>query len=73
MKKSLLRIMMVLALVGIMTMPGILSCKKESEDRFSSDPDPVYQNQNHTPLPSTCLLLGSGLAAMAGWRRFRKS
>jgi len=70
MKKSLLRIMMVLALVGIMTMPGILSCKKESSNNFSSYEDP---QQVSTPLPSTCLLLGSGLAAMMGWRRFRKS
>jgi len=68
MKKSLLRIMMVLALVGIMTLPGILSCKKES-----SYQDPVDPNQINTPLPSTCLLLGSGLAAMMGWRRFKKS
>jgi len=61
---------MVLALVGIMTMPGILSCKKESSNSFSSYQDPV---EIDTPLPSTCLLLGSGLAAMMGWRRFRKS
>jgi hypothetical protein len=28
---------------------------------------------SHTPVPSTLLLLGSGLLDLAGWRRFRKS
>jgi len=74
MKRSLSKIIMILALGAVMTMPGIISCKKDKSNEFSSYPGPGYSNQGNTPLPSTLLLLGSGLAGLGlvGWGKRKK-
>ena len=91
MKRSLSKIMMVLALGAIFTMPGIVSCKKSNSSGGTShqiypnqldsnqlDSGSIYSGQNyhvgHAPVPSTLLLLGSGLAGLGfmGWRKRNK-
>lgn len=69
---------MVLALGVIISTLGITSCKKSKSNGVISRP--IYSGQNninpggHTPLPSTILLLGSGLAGLGllGWRKKRR-
>jgi hypothetical protein len=59
--------MMVVALGVIFTMPGIVSCKKSNPSGFTTHP--IYSGQashggGHAPIPSTLLLLGSGLVGL---------
>jgi hypothetical protein len=67
------KVMMVLALGAITIMPGIVSCKKSKSSGVTSSQ--LYSGQNfhggQAPLPSTFLLLGSGLAGL-GFLRWRK-
>ena len=74
-KNSLAKIMMVLALGAIITMLGIASCKKSKSNGVISRQMNSGQNYPvvHTPLPSTGLLLGSGLVGLGllGWRKKR--
>jgi hypothetical protein len=71
MKRILSKIMMVVALGVIFTMPGIVSCKKSNPSGFTTQ---AYHGGGHAPLPSTLLLLGSGLAGLGllGWRKRNK-
>jgi|GEM_PF-1604052 hypothetical protein len=77
-KNSLAKVMTVCALGSIIIMIGIASCKESKSTGVVSRP--IYSGQNHgvdpvgpTPLPSTILLLGSGLAGLGlmGWRKKR--
>jgi hypothetical protein len=78
-KNTFSRVMVVLALGALITLPGITSCKKSESNGVVSRP--IYYNQNyrtgnvgHAPLPGTLTLLGSGLAALGllGWRKRKK-
>lgn len=74
-RNSLAKVMMVLALGTIIITLGIASCKKSKSNGVTSRQ--MYSGQNysggHAPLPSTVLLLGSGLAGLGllGWRKKR--
>ena len=76
-KNSLGKVMAVLMLGAIITTLGIASCKKSKSHGFTSQPMYVGENyaggQAHAPLPSTILLVGSGLAGLGlmGWRKNR--
>ena len=76
-KKNLSKLVMVLALGAIITLPGIAACKKSnssgviiSHQTYSGQNDPV----GPAPLPGTLTLLGSGLAGLGlmGWRKRKK-
>lgn len=78
MKHIVSKLLMVLALSAIMTMPGIVSCKKSSSGGTTSTqiyPGPSYAGQDihgaHAPIPGTLLLVGSGLAGL-GLLRWKK-
>jgi hypothetical protein len=80
--KTLSHLMMLLALATVLSLSGISSCKKDQQSRvsqlgtssFAPDSGSNFQGGNHTPIPGTLLLLGSGVAGMAffGWRRRTK-
>jgi hypothetical protein len=80
--KTLSRVMIILALGTLISLSGISSCKKDQQYRvsqlgtssFAPDPGSNFQGGNHTPIPGTLLLLGSGVAGMAlfGWRKRTK-
>lgn len=75
--------MVLLALGAVMSLSGISSCKKNQPigrsdiemSSFAVDSEQNFPARHHTPIPSTLLLLGSGVAGMAfwGWRRRAKS
>jgi len=75
-KNNLSKLVMVLALGAIITMPGIAACKKSNSSGVISHQ--IYSGQNypvgHAPLPGTLTLLGSGLAGLGlmGWRKRKK-
>jgi hypothetical protein len=78
MKNILSQIMLVMALGAIITMPGIISCKKTPLREVTTRqiyPDPNYSSQGlqggHAPIPGTLLLVGSGLAGL-GLLRWKK-
>jgi hypothetical protein len=78
-KNNLSKLVMVLALGAIITMPGIASCKKSNSRGTTTHqmyPAPNYSGQDigHAPLPGTLTLLGSGLAGLGliGWRKRKK-
>jgi hypothetical protein len=71
MKNILSKVMIVMALGAIITMPGIVSCKKSNPGGTTTRqiyPGPNYSGQDshggHAPLPGTLLLVGSGLAGL---------
>lgn len=76
--------MVLLALGAVMSLSGISSCKKNQPvsqpnsqvQSLALDPASNFQalDPPHTPVPSTLLLLGSGVAGMAffGWKRRTK-
>jgi hypothetical protein len=71
MKNILSKVMLVMALGAIITMPGIVSCKKSSPGGTTTRqiyPGPNYAGQDspggHAPLPGTLLLVGSGLVGL---------
>lgn len=70
------KLMVVLALGAMITLPGIAACKKSKSSGFNSNQ--VYRGQDfhggHAPLPGTLTLLGSGLAGLGfiGWRKRKK-
>jgi hypothetical protein len=77
-QNRLAKLMLVLALGALIAMLGIASCKKSKSTGAVSRP--IYAGQNDpvdpvrpTPLPSTILLLGSGLAGLGllDWRKKR--
>ena len=77
-KNNFSKLMMVLALGAIIAMPGIVSCKKSKSGGVTTHqiyPAPNFSGENnnvgHAPLPSTLLLVGSGLAGLGliGWRK----
>ncbi len=75
--KPLSKIVMVLALGAVMSLPCIMSCKKSQPDIFARHQMYSRQDNNsvtHTPIPGTLVLLGSGLAGMGflGWRKRNK-
>ena len=72
MKNILSKVMIVMALGAIITMPGIVSCKKSNPGGTTTTqiyPSPNYSGQDsqggHAPLPGTLLLVGSGLVGLA--------
>ena len=80
--RSLSKIIMILALGVMLSMFGIVSCKKpktsgghsnQTYSGYSGLNDPVGP-VGHAPLPSTLLLLGSGLVGLGllGWRKRNK-
>lgn len=72
------KLLLALALGAIITMTGIASCKKSKSTSNGVISRQMSSGQNYpvvyTPLPSTILLLGSGLAGLGllGWRKKRK-
>jgi hypothetical protein len=71
MKNFLSKFMIVMALGAIITMPGIVSCKKANPGGTTTRqiyPGPAYAGQNlpggHAPIPGTLLLVGSGLVGL---------
>jgi hypothetical protein len=81
MKNNLSKLVIVLALGAIITMPGIASCKKSNSGGTTTRqiyPGPNYSGQDnhvgHAPLPGTLTLVGSGLAGLGlmGWRKRKK-
>jgi hypothetical protein len=76
MKNILSKFMIVMALGAIITMPGIVSCKKSNPGGTTTHqiyPGPSYSSQDysgqdshgaHAPLPGTLLLVGSGLVGL---------
>lgn len=80
--KTVAHIMMLLALGAVISLSGIPACKKEGEPNVFTKRNyqsPMNQEQNfsagnHTPIPGSILLFGSGVAAMAwlGWRKRSK-
>lgn len=81
--KTLSYVMVLLILGVLMSLSGISSCRKNqaigsNDSQIQALPlDPV-QNlpvSGHVPIPSSLLLLGSGMAGMifAGWRKRTKS
>ncbi|OGR24689.1 MAG: hypothetical protein A2139_13010 [Desulfobacca sp. RBG_16_60_12] len=78
MKNILSKFLIVMALSAIITMPGIVSCKKSNPGGTTSHqiyPGPNYAGQDfqggHAPIPGTLLLVGSGLAGL-GFLRWKK-
>jgi hypothetical protein len=78
MKHILSKLLMLIALGALMTMPGIVSCKKSSSGGTTSSqiyPASSYAAQDfhgsHAPIPGTLLLVGSGLAGL-GLLRWKK-
>jgi len=78
MKNFLSKVMLVMALGAIITMPGIVSCKKSNPGGVTTRqmyPGPNYSGQDspggHAPIPGTLLLVGSGLVGL-GLLRWKK-
>ena len=80
--RSLSKIIMILMLGVMLSMFGIVSCKKPKTSGghsnqiysgYSGLNDPVGP-VGHAPLPSTVILLGSGLVGLGllGWRKRNK-
>jgi hypothetical protein len=66
MKHILSKLMLVMALGALMTMPGIVSCKKSNPSGVTThqiDPGQDFHG-GHAPIPGTLLLVGSGLAGL---------
>lgn len=71
MNHLLSKVMLVMALGAIITMPAIISCKKSNPGGTTTRqiyPGPSYSGQGgsvgHAPIPGTLLLVGSGLVGL---------
>jgi hypothetical protein len=71
MNHFLSKVMLVMALGAIITLPGIVSCKKSNPGGTTThqiSSGPSYSGQDvhvgHAPLPGTLLLVGTGLAGL---------
>jgi hypothetical protein len=80
--KTLSHVMILLALVTVISLSGISSCKKQrlpaaneyQSSSFVLDPDQNFHGGSHAPIPGSLLLLGSGLVGIAlfGWSKRTK-
>jgi hypothetical protein len=79
--KNMYKLVVPLALGALITFSGIPACKKPSQGNTLSTTQheaPISLNSvsqpGHAPVPSTILLLGSGMAGMGllAWRKRKK-